>query len=180
MSEQMKMIGRREEIETLERWIREPGTTRLVCIHGDGGIGKTRLLQEISKDFMKQLASVYPVADGSDLDDRYYLRGAQSQSSTTIRIPEIIDFDDRYYNVTSNLEVKIGHILRQYGSEDLQNEWLKLRWLELIGSKTDPYGQPEEQAHAEFLKYFNKVAEKHKIALLFDTIEAPGGPDISI
>jgi predicted ATPase len=47
MAEEIPFIGREDELARLDALIRQWGTLQVVCISGPGGIGKTRLLQEV-------------------------------------------------------------------------------------------------------------------------------------
>ncbi len=51
MPEQVTFIGREDEIHNINQWIAQWGDCGIVCIHGEGGIGKSRLLQEIHKRY---------------------------------------------------------------------------------------------------------------------------------
>ncbi len=70
---QVEFIGRLEEIDSIEAQLQAWGTRRVVFVHGPGGIGKTRFLDEIEKRFADQ--AVHPQID----------------------ILPIIDFDDGRY-----------------------------------------------------------------------------------
>jgi len=53
MSEHVPFIGREKELAFIEKLINdESGKSYFVFINGDGGIGKTRLLQEIHKKLL--------------------------------------------------------------------------------------------------------------------------------
>ncbi len=45
----MKFIGRKSELEKIRSLAESWGTTKVCFVEGDGGIGKTRLLQEVKK-----------------------------------------------------------------------------------------------------------------------------------
>jgi ABC-type sugar transport system substrate-binding protein/tetratricopeptide (TPR) repeat protein len=50
MAKQVPFIGRENEIRDIQAWFAETNGSRdVICIQGDGGIGKTRLLQELHK-----------------------------------------------------------------------------------------------------------------------------------
>ena len=51
MREQVPFIGRQKEIERISELTEQWGTRQIICIHGEGGIGKTRLLQEIHNQY---------------------------------------------------------------------------------------------------------------------------------
>ena len=49
MPEQVSFIGRETELARVKQLITKWGTCRVLCVFGDGGIGKTRLLQEVRR-----------------------------------------------------------------------------------------------------------------------------------
>jgi ABC-type sugar transport system substrate-binding protein/tetratricopeptide (TPR) repeat protein len=51
MSEMIPFIGRVQELSTIDQAIKDWGSQRVICIAGKGGIGKTRLLQEVSTTY---------------------------------------------------------------------------------------------------------------------------------
>lgn len=53
MFEQTPFLGRDKELTEIDQLIKQWGTRQILCIHGNGGIGKTRLLQEIRSTYAK-------------------------------------------------------------------------------------------------------------------------------
>jgi hypothetical protein len=74
-------IGRKKDIDVIKRIVLSK-KTRILCIYGDGGIGKTRLLNQI-------------VAECEDLDN--------------LHVCEIIDFDDPRYHLPDYIGRKIAY-----------------------------------------------------------------------
>ena len=44
-------VGREEELALIDEWANERNTTHLIAIQGDGGVGKTWLLLEVSRRY---------------------------------------------------------------------------------------------------------------------------------
>ena len=53
-------IGREEELALIDQMVNEWNTLRIFCIYGPGGIGKTRLLQEVKKRYQRQKSVTIP------------------------------------------------------------------------------------------------------------------------
>ena len=84
MNRQIPFIGRDKELTQIDRLIRGSLTQCIICIDGDGGIGKTRLLQ--------------------DVVDRY-------MAETSLIVANIIDFDNRALHDPENMERMIAKSL---------------------------------------------------------------------
>ncbi len=44
-------VGRQKELALVDEWAEKRGTTHLIAVHGDGGVGKTWLLLEILRRY---------------------------------------------------------------------------------------------------------------------------------
>jgi AAA+ ATPase superfamily predicted ATPase len=71
MPKQVSFVGRKDELRQIEDLIRETDRSAVLCISGEGGIGKTRLLQEVHKRWHDEKVQGYPllVAGIVDFDD---------------------------------------------------------------------------------------------------------------
>ena len=61
-------VGRDRELDRIDPLIRQWGTSQVVCLYGDGGVGKTRFLQEVRKRYISQPNLFF--ANTLDFDDR--------------------------------------------------------------------------------------------------------------
>jgi simple sugar transport system substrate-binding protein len=56
MAKPVPFIDRDQELDRVDEFVREWGTRRIVCIKADGGVGKTRLLEEIRERCLRSVA----------------------------------------------------------------------------------------------------------------------------
>src|SRR5512145_1092695 len=56
---QMPFIDREEELALIDRIVGEWGTRRVICIQAGGGVGKTRLLQEVRNRYLGSGATLF-------------------------------------------------------------------------------------------------------------------------
>ncbi len=70
MQKQVPFINREDELALIDKLIKEWGTFRILCIEAPGGIGKTRLLQEVRKRYMTSDDTSLLITDIIDFDDR--------------------------------------------------------------------------------------------------------------
>ena len=58
MIDKIPFIGRQNELESIQHFVEQGADCQLVCIYGVGGIGKTRLLQEIQQQYSSGLQKI--------------------------------------------------------------------------------------------------------------------------
>jgi len=145
MGEQVPFINRENELDQIEHWIGEWGTRRVICIHGEGGIGKTRLLQEVS--------------------ERYAGRRA-------LLTVNIIDFDDRALLVSENVGSRIAHLLSEREFKPYLRGLRDYHKMEAAGVSLERLTQEREFVHQVFIDNFNQVSVEQRVILPFDTTDA--------
>jgi tetratricopeptide (TPR) repeat protein len=139
-------IGREKVLEQIDFAIRKSNKTKVFCIDGDGGIGKTRLLAEIYR--------------------RY---GATTPS--VLRTLDIIDFDDSSFHIPGNVE---SHIAQMIGVHQFENYWQKARdfhAIERAGISPRELSNQRAQVRATFVTDFNNFSVTTRVILLLDTAE---------
>ncbi len=114
MPEQMPFIGREKELIRIEQLVKDWGTRRVLCIHGEGGVGKTRLLQEIRK---------------------------QHTDNPRLLVANIIDFDDRALHIIENVERQIMQNLGAKAIETYIRKRLDWHKMKLAGVSTEKLNQ---------------------------------------
>jgi len=74
-------VGRAQELEIIQKHLLDFGHRRIIFIWGKGGIGKTRLLNEVERRF---------------------------SAVETVIVPPIIDFDDDRYKISANIRFTLA------------------------------------------------------------------------
>lgn len=155
MAEQVPFINREEELALIDKLIGEWGTLRMLCIHAPGGIGKTRLLQEVRTR---------------------YKSSKQPRLITT----DIIDFDDRTLHVAENVGQRIAQMLDEETAESsMQHVFdphiqslIDLRKMEMAGVSVERLSQQYIYSDTLFIECFYTIAEQKRIVLCVDTTDA--------
>jgi hypothetical protein len=151
MSQQMPFIGREEEMAHINYLIQNWGSRRIVCLHGTGGIGKTRLLEEICRHIKR---------------------------NASVAMADIIDFDDRALFLPENLERQIAYRLDEAAFEPYLHSLLDWRKMEAVSVSPAILEQQRQRARETFLQIYNQIAAKRRIILLFDTTDHIEGTDV--
>ncbi len=146
MPEQVPFINREDEFALIDKLIRDWDTLRILCIDAPGGIGKTRLLQEVR--------------------DRY-----RSREQIHLSITDIIDFDDRTCHVAENLGIRIGHMLDEKIFASFLRDMQDYRKMEMARVSEGRLTQGFVEGTQSFIECFNKLSDQKRVLLLFDTIE---------
>lgn len=150
MAKQAPFVGRVQELDTVVGLAMLDGTRKVVCVSGEGGIGKTRFLGESRNQISKR------------------------SLNKSILISDIIDFDDRQLTVADNLERRIANQLgEQHFREYLQNLSSR-RYAELSGAEPDILNRLRNQSQEAFTRNLRQLANKQRLVLLFDTTDDLG------
>lgn len=147
MSAKVCFIDREEELKDVEELIGKWGRTDFVLIKADGGIGKTRLLQEIKFRF-------------------------NDYSPEKILVSEIIDFDDRAYHISVNIGRKIALMVDEETFEPYLKASLDYRKMEMAGVSSETLTKIFLENNQIFINCYNEIAKYRRIILLFDTADA--------
>ncbi len=148
----MGLYGRAEMLDTIDRYLDDSRDhSRVLVIQGDGGTGKTRLLEEIMRKLNDAQRPYLPIYDFYHIDN---FRG-------------------------SAIEMNIAHALeRQPGTEDADfaRYWQACQRLEQVRIAGAQIGQAQQAVRQAFRDCYNAVAAREQqqqrpIVLLFDTIE---------
>jgi tetratricopeptide (TPR) repeat protein len=146
MATPIPFIGRVEELQKIEGLIKEWDTCRVLCIHGEGGVGKTRLLEEIHKQ-------------------------PGQHSDAPLLVAQIIDFDDRTLHVVENIE---RQIMRNLSAEAFDiysqqlHDWYKMKVADV---SAEALAEKDQQVRQTVVDNFNHLSEKRRVVLLMDTLE---------
>ncbi|MCP4350707.1 MAG: ATP-binding protein [Desulfobacterales bacterium] len=148
----LEIIGRDKELSLIEKLLKEWDTRRILCISGAGGIGKTRLLQEIRCRFK------------TDNNEHLYLL-----------IADIMDFDNPIFHNTHNFSLEIARQLGEIKFESYQKELLSLREMEMVEYSQERLARKRKASIQKFITCFNSISLQQRILLLFDTTDALQG-----
>lgn len=142
MADFMEFIGREEEVTYIDSLIKKTNIHTVVFVRGEGGLGKTRLLQEIHKIYA---------------------------SNGEILVTDIIDFDDKSLHTFEGLEIRIA---RELGiAAEVAKEVQELREFR-SSSATQRILELQQQIITDTLKKsFNDLSIEKRILFFFDTIE---------
>lgn len=155
MPSQKQFFGRIEEISKINELIDKWGTSQLILVSGEGGIGKTRLLKEIqSRSHNKDL------------------------HQGPIYVPGIIDFDDPTLQSPGVIRRKVSKLLGDEHFESYLNTMLEWRKLELSGAEAEGLEQKGEEIHEKFIECFNRFSAKNRVLLFFDTTDSLDNPEV--
>jgi tetratricopeptide (TPR) repeat protein len=147
----VQFIGRQEELALVDRLLRQPEARIVLCIEGPGGIGKTRLLQEI--------------------DQRY-------RTAPRLTTTGILDFDTPHLRVPGSLNLEIAHCL---GEEHFRTYLRKLRDLNQMQRADVSYERLDQETQAvkeAFEACYQALASQQRILILMDTLEDVQDTDV--
>jgi tetratricopeptide (TPR) repeat protein len=146
IEKQVPFINRVEELERIETLINEWGTQCWVFVHAAGGIGKTRLLQEV--------------------------RGRSSSTTeySNLRISNILDFDDKDLHLGQNLARQIARIDEKTFAPYFQAS-LDFHRMEIAGISQERLKEERSALNTTFVKCFNDLSAHQRVVLLLDTFE---------
>ncbi len=148
-------INREEEISEIERCMGEWGTLRILFITGEGGVGKTTLLEHL-----------------------LHLWPHERQERARVLITERLDFDDSSLHVSESLGREVATQLGRDGFDEYLDRLLDWRKLEMSGISKARLAEEGELVDRAFVESFNRVSLHHRVVLLLDTMEKLQGTDV--
>ncbi len=151
MTAQVKFIGRTKELARIDKIIADQNANcEIVCIYGDGGIGKTRLSNEIYR--LYQGRSGFFVAD-------------------------IIDFDDQSFHVTEGIQLRLVEKIGTNHFEIFISRLQDYRKMHLANVSAQTLTREKQQLQQGFVGEFNEFTKNYHVILIMDTTDAL--PDIN-
>lgn len=146
MTINVPFIGREDITQSILAHIHDRNIPYIICIDGEGGIGKTRLLHEIYDYCTQKKDDKILTFDVVDFDDQI------SRSPRNIGRKIAIELDEDVFS---------SYLIAQNNYKDLQRAGIGPKRL-----------QEERQKISDlFIKCFNHVSDKLRIVLLYDTTD---------
>ncbi|MCP4112347.1 MAG: ATP-binding protein [Desulfobacteraceae bacterium] len=155
MPDQVLFINRYDELHMINELADQWGTRRVLCIHGEGGIGKTRLLQEVCKKHRNE-----------------------SHDKSSLIVTDITDFDNHAMHIPSNMGHAIGEMLDKIIFEPYFQILTELREMEDAGIGGKMLARKDEESEQKFAECFNVIGGEKRIVLFMDTTDALKEADI--
>ncbi len=147
MPEQVPFIGRERIVEQIFTLIDEWQTNHTVCIEAPGGIGKTRLAEEIYQQCVKKSEKKFLI------------------------VLKIFDFDDQSLISIRSLQ----YILAQLLNEEIFEPYFKAletyQNMRIGGVPPETLNQEMENINTVFIECFNRISEQSRIVVFYDTTD---------
>lgn len=144
---QVPFVNREAELAQIEALIGEWGTRRVLCIHGPGGVGKTRLLQEVHQ--------WYPAKD-----------------TPRLLVAGILDFDELRLRIPENVGQQIAGWLDPQVFEPYLRALMDWRKMEMAGVSSERLTREKLIVNQTFVQCFNEISAQKRVTLLVDTTDA--------
>lgn len=150
MSAQIPFIDREEELDLIKKAVFARNTRRVIGIQANGGVGKTRLLQEV----------------------QHLYQNTTIGQAEKLLVTDILDFDDRANHIPQNVGRRIAQML---GIEEFK-PYLRslLEYQKKQKAENTSYAilqEAEKESNRAFIQCFNQVTRKQRVVLLVDTTE---------
>jgi tetratricopeptide (TPR) repeat protein len=141
----VEFIGRREELEMINQYLQNSTNHKsLIAIRGIGGIGKTRLLEEVYNRF-----------------------------GSFCQICKIIDFDNNYFQIQGSIITHIAKNFMDgenfYNFFKLKKDYDKFEKELEISDLT--LKEHNKTLNRLFVEEFNRFSKNQKVAIVFDTLD---------
>ncbi|NEW61319.1 ATP-binding protein [Sulfurovum sp. bin170] len=140
----VEFIGRVKELETIERYLQGSEEKKLIAVRGIGGIGKTRLLEEVYSKF----GILYKICKIIDFDNNYF----QIQGSIITHIAKELMDGENFIN--------FFRLKKDY--EKFQKE-LDISDLTLK--------EHNKTLNRVFVEEFNRFTKNQRVTIVFDTLD---------
>jgi len=148
MAKQVPFINREKDLARIGTLIKERGTRRVLCIQAPGGIGKTRLLQEVRERYAKDAPII-----------------------------GIIDFDDLALRIPGNIEFMIAKQIGPNVFEAYLQDLQAYHQMRREGISPGRLAQKRLEARQAFIDDFNEFSAQRRVVLLLDTTDTLEGTD---
>jgi tetratricopeptide (TPR) repeat protein len=148
--EEIGFISRTSELDQIQTLIGEKGSLSALFIQGEGGIGKTRLLEQVRE---------------------LNLRGR-------IKIGSRIDFDDPNLHIIENLQRRLVSELGEEHFRAYNERLIDWHLMEAGGLPASRLGIEIEEANQAFDEGYRKATKSRRVVWLMDTVERLAGSEV--
>ncbi len=137
-------VGRDDEMTVISRAISDKDSLRIVKIQGGGGIGKTSILNEISKNY---------------------------RENKKFSVTEIIDFFDIGTNTPRGFLDRLASVLPEKYFGDYKKARYNADQIESSGITGEILRKSHEEVFNTFITCFNELSTHKRVIILIDTFE---------
>ncbi len=140
------LIGRTEELDSLDEWLQDAPKTHVVFVSGAGGIGKSRLLEE------------------------FY---ARHKENPYLKMIDPTDFTDVRLRTISNIIPTIVNSLGRFKFnryDEAMREFYEI--IHKISISAQHREKEEQLTFRIFIDDYNALVAKQRVVLMFDTLDA--------
>ena len=155
MPSQIEFVGRKYELDLIQELSRRRQTSDAVFIYGDGGVGKTRLLHEIKRQFSTGMEQPISVTKPFDFNTPI-MRSIEGIRLEIIESLGYNNFDDYLRLFRERAYVQALIAWRDLVRKNVSPQYFKNKMLTLS---------------REFSSCFNTISSLQRIVLLFDTVD---------
>lgn len=145
------LIGRNNELAQIEALLQQSGTLKIACIQGSGGIGKTRLLQEVI---------------------------ARYQQTPDTVATHILDFDMWHLHAPGSLKLEIARQLGGNYFQDYRDKFDRLAQIKCDASNSESEtvwfeqkNRLESDVQEAFTTCYRALETQRHVIVLLDTVE---------
>ena len=149
ISQRMPFVNRTMELDII-RSLAGKRSQCVLCIEAEGGIGKTRLLQEVLQ--------------------RYTIE--EFVPGTEFSLAGIIDFDDDSLHIADDMGRRAAQALGKDNFKPYLDGLTEWRQMQVTGASEERLEQERERVHKTFLDCMNKLSASKRIIWIEDTFEA--------
>lgn len=137
-------IGRQDELRLVDQMLEQAGSCTVLCVDGPGGIGKTRLLQEIAQRYA---AAPHLLSTG------------------------ILDFDLPHLRVADNLWLEVALRLGQRHFAPYLERFRDWQQMQHSGFRYERLEQEAQAVKETFRACYREAARQERMLVLMDTLE---------
>ena len=146
--ERVAFIGREDEIRQIDQLITDWDKRRVLSVQGDGGVGKSRMLQEIRD------------------------RCLERQDAERLAVTEVLTFDDRALHLPENLRYRLAQTLGEENFGPYCRQLLDFRKVTSADYSMEQLEQKQQRLLKAFHECLSATLRERRGVILLDTTDA--------